>query len=47
MGAGGAVYNGNRREFDQDDERDAGRDSAEHGQRVEDCFAEADVVLLE
>ena len=38
-------YNGNRRDFDHDDERDAGRDSPEHGQRVEDCFAEADVVL--
>lgn len=40
-----AVYNDNRKEFDQDDERDAGRESVGHGQRVEDCFAEADVVL--
>jgi deoxycytidylate deaminase/dephospho-CoA kinase len=40
-----AKYNGNRREFDEDDERDTGRRSEEYGQRVEDCFAEADVVL--
>ena len=39
------VYKDNRRDFDHDDERDAGRDSPEYGQRVEDCFAEADVVL--
>ena len=39
------VYDGNRKEFDEDDERDTGRDSEKSGQRVEDCFAEADVVF--
>ncbi len=38
-------YGGNKRSFDEDDERDTGRTSDKHGQRVEDCFAEADVVF--
>ncbi len=40
------TYQGNERDFDEDDERDTGRQSPDHGQRVEDCFAEADVVIL-
>lgn len=40
-----SMYDGNQRAFDEDDERDTGRQSPEHGQRVEDCFAEADVVI--
>lgn len=39
------VYDRNQREFDEDDERDTGRRSERCGQRVEDCFSEADVVL--
>ena len=38
-------YQGNQKEFDEDDERDTGRRSKSFGQRVEDCFAEADVVF--
>jgi len=38
-------YRGNRRDFDEDDENDTGRDNPAHGQRVADCFYEADVVL--
>jgi len=38
-------YDGNRRRFDEDDGRDTGRHSEEIGQRVEDCFAEGDVVF--
>lgn len=38
-------YQGNRGDFDEDDEMDTGRRSDQHGQRVEDCFAEADVVF--
>lgn len=39
------IYSGNQRDFDEDDERDAGRQSEKCGQRVEDCFTEADVVF--
>jgi len=39
------MYEGNQREFDEDDERDTGRRSEPVGQRVEDCFVEADVVF--
>ena len=38
-------YNGNQKEFEEDDARDTGRDSPKTGQRVADCFAEADVVI--
>ncbi|HLA84477.1 MAG TPA: deaminase [Thermoguttaceae bacterium] len=38
-------YHRNRGDFEQDDERDTGRHSDGTGQRVEDCFAEADVVI--
>jgi deoxycytidylate deaminase len=38
-------YNGNQKEFDEDDARDTGRDSPKSGQRVADCFTEADVVI--
>ena len=40
-----SIYDGNRRAFDEDDERDTGRQNRGHEQRVEDCFAEADVVF--
>ncbi len=33
------------KKFDEDDDRDTGRESLSNGQRVEDCFAEADVVF--
>ena len=38
-------YNRNQKEFDEDDARDTGRDSLKSGQRVADCFTEADVVI--
>jgi deoxycytidylate deaminase/dephospho-CoA kinase len=38
-------YHGDRRKFDDDDQRDSGRSSEKWGQRVEDCFVEADVVF--
>jgi deoxycytidylate deaminase len=38
-------YHGDRERFDEDDENDTGKQSDEHGQRVGDCFLEADVVL--
>lgn len=38
-------YKGDQREFEEDDARDTGRDSLKSGQRVADCFAEADVVI--
>ena len=38
-------YDDNRKAFLEDDENDTGRDSEPHGQRVGDCFYEADVVL--
>lgn len=38
-------YKNNRKRFEADDENDAGKDSPKHGQRVEDCFADADVVF--
>ena len=40
-----SAYQGKQRDFDEDDERDTGRRSAPAGQRVEDCFAEADVAF--
>ena len=39
------AYKGNKSSFDEDDERDTGQTSDKHGQRVVDCFAEADVVF--
>jgi len=38
-------YNSNRGAFDEDDQNDTGEDNPTHGQRVGDCFYEADVVL--
>jgi len=38
-------YKDNLAAFEDDDIRDTGRDSPLHGQRVGDCFAEADIVL--
>lgn len=38
-------YDGNRKRFDEDDENDTGRRSDKHGQRVQDCFMSADVLL--
>lgn len=38
-------YNDYWNEFEQDDQRDAGKNSPKHGQRVSDCFYEADIVL--
>ncbi len=38
-------YQGDRKAFDEDDRNDIGEESPEHGQRVADCFAGADVVL--
>jgi len=38
-------YKDNPNQFDEDDRRDCGRYSEEYGQRVEDCFVEADVVF--
>jgi deoxycytidylate deaminase len=38
-------YDGDRRAFDEDDENDTGKNSEREGQRVGDCFSEADVVL--
>ncbi len=40
-----ARYKDDRRAFDEDDRNDTGEASPEHGQRVGDCFSEADVVL--
>ncbi|MGB2986947.1 MAG: deaminase [Phycisphaerae bacterium] len=40
-----AEYEDDRRAFDKDDKRDTGEDSLPHGQRVADCFAEADIVI--
>ena len=39
------MYNDNRGAFDEDDQNDTGEDNPSHGQRVGDCFYEADVVL--
>lgn len=38
-------YKGNRKTFEADDTNDAGKTSTQHGQRVQDCFADADVVF--
>lgn len=38
-------YNGDRNAFDVDDRKDTGKESPLHGQRVSDCFYEADIVL--
>lgn len=38
-------YKGNRKQFEEDDENDAGKDNPQHGQRVADCFADADVLF--
>jgi len=38
-------YASDRRAFDEDDQNDTGEDNPVHGQRVGDCFYEADVVL--
>jgi len=38
-------YDSNRRSFDEDDQNDTGEDNPAYGQRVGDCFYEADVVL--
>jgi deoxycytidylate deaminase/dephospho-CoA kinase len=35
----------NRQKFDDDDENDTGEDNPSHGQRVGDCFYEADIVF--
>lgn len=40
-----ADYNDNRHEFDEDDQNDTGDENERFGQRVGDCFYEADVVL--
>jgi deoxycytidylate deaminase len=39
------IYNGDKKKFEEDDDRDTGRESPPYGQRVEDCFAESDVVV--
>jgi dephospho-CoA kinase len=39
------AYSDDRRLFEEDDKNDTGDDSEQHGQRVGDCFREADVVL--
>lgn len=38
-------YKGDRNRFDKDDEKDTGKDSPAYGQRVSDCYYEADIVL--
>ena len=38
-------YQSNRGDFDDDDKNDTGNESDKHGQRVGDCFSEADIVL--
>lgn len=38
-------YDSDRRAFDEDDQNDTGEANPPHGQRVGDCFYEADVVL--
>ncbi len=40
-----SVYDRNRRLFDSDDENDTGEDNPSHGQKVGNCFYEADVVI--
>jgi len=41
----GAKYHGKRDQFETDDERDSGEDTPRYGQKVQDCFSEADVVF--
>lgn len=38
-------YQGNRQEFDDNDRNDTGEDNPSHGQRVWDCFYEADIIV--
>jgi deoxycytidylate deaminase len=38
-------YAGSRDHFNADDGRDSGLDTPDHGQKVQDCFSEADVVI--
>jgi deoxycytidylate deaminase/dephospho-CoA kinase len=38
-------YDGNEKAFNDDDANDKGHDNPRHGQRVEDCFFEADIVF--
>ncbi len=38
-------FDGNRKEFDDDDQNDTGEDNPDHGQKVGDCFYEADIVI--
>jgi deoxycytidylate deaminase len=40
-----ARYRDNQHSFDGDDQNDTGRDSKDFGQRVGDCFYEADLIL--
>jgi deoxycytidylate deaminase/dephospho-CoA kinase len=40
-----AKYGENRHDFDEDDQNDTGEDNEDFGQRVGDCFYEADIVL--
>lgn len=39
------VYGDNRKTFDNDDKNDTGEDNPAHGQRVGDCFYEADITF--
>lgn len=41
----GAGYTDDQNAFKRDDQKDTGKDSPIHGQRVSDCFYEADIVL--
>ncbi len=38
-------YNGNLKNFEDDDKNDTGEDNPPHGQRVGDCFSEADIII--
>lgn len=38
-------YDNDRRAFEEDDKRDKGEDTQKYGQRVGECFSEADIVL--
>jgi len=40
-----AIYDDDRRAFDQQDRNDKGEESEVYGQRVQDCFYESDVVV--
>ncbi len=39
-------YDSNRKAFEEDDKRDKGEDTPEHGQNVSDCFSESDIVAV-